>query len=135
MKIPQLEAELEFDEGFRGKPYQDSVGVWTVGFGHNLEANPLTRDQALYLMRTNLIACIKDLESFPFWKLSNEARRHAFVNMRYQLGLGGFREFRRMIAAANSGDWAAAAEEARDSVWFEQTPNRVFGLRNRRDAV
>lgn len=122
--LDRLEREIAIDEGFRGSPYLDSVGVLTVGYGRNLESNPLTADEARYLMLNDVIACIRDLESFEFWQQATTPRRHALINMRYNLGAGGFREFRRMIAAANRGDWQAAADEAQDSKWFRQVKSR-----------
>ncbi len=36
---PRLRKRLTRHEGKRLKPYQDSVGIWTWGIGHNLQAN------------------------------------------------------------------------------------------------
>jgi lysozyme len=41
MNIEKLKKELRRDEGVRYSPYKDSVGVWTVGCGWNLEARGL----------------------------------------------------------------------------------------------
>lgn len=124
MSLDRLELEIAEDEGWRAKPYQDSVGVWTVGYGFNLESRPMPESVGRYWMREILIECVADLEEFPFWALANEARRHAFVNMRYNLGGAGFRQFQNMIGAANRGDWMAAAAHARDSRWFRQVGRR-----------
>lgn len=124
MSIDRLELEVATDEGWRAKPYQDSVGIWTVGYGFNLEANPMPEAVGRYWMRMILVECIEDLMTFPFWDLANEARRHAFINMRYNLGPSRFRGFRNMIAAANRGDWITAAKQARDSKWYEQVKTR-----------
>ncbi len=35
---------LLLDEGYRAFPYQDCKSLWTVGIGHNLEANPIPLD-------------------------------------------------------------------------------------------
>jgi lysozyme len=42
------------------------------------------------------------------------------VDMRFNLGAGGFRTFQRMIRAIHNGDWDRAAMEALDSAWAEQ---------------
>lgn len=39
--LDTLEKLLTWDEGRRSYPYLDPRGIWTVGIGHNLEANPL----------------------------------------------------------------------------------------------
>ena len=48
MTTPALIDDLKRDEGLRLKAYQDSVGVWTIGHGHNLEADPpMLKQQAV----------------------------------------------------------------------------------------
>jgi lysozyme len=49
MNIEKLKKELRRDEGVRYSPYKDSVGVWTVGCGWNLEARGLPAKTALVL--------------------------------------------------------------------------------------
>ncbi len=39
--IDSIQTLLSYDEGCESLPYPDSRGIWTVGVGHNLEANPL----------------------------------------------------------------------------------------------
>lgn len=124
VSINRLANEIAFDEGFSETPYQDTVGVWTVGYGWNLEARPISKAMA----RQHMLEIIKEgmeyLERFPFWDKANGARKHAFVNMYYNLGRGGFNSFKKMIAAANDGDWNKAAKEAVDSKWYVQVRNR-----------
>ena len=45
--------------------------------------------------------------------------------MCYQMGLAGVLRFRKMIQALNRNDYGKAADEALDSLWAEQTPNRA----------
>lgn len=39
--INNVQALIADDEGCKSMPYRDTTGVWTVGIGHNLQANPL----------------------------------------------------------------------------------------------
>jgi rare lipoprotein A len=48
----KLDAELS-DEGRRNKPYRDSLGNWTVGIGHYLDAGPLPATGRSILVRIN----------------------------------------------------------------------------------
>ena len=41
---PQTRRWLRLDEGAVPRPYRDSKGIWTVGYGHNMEANPIPLD-------------------------------------------------------------------------------------------
>ena len=41
MQITNAEQLISLDEGREALPYQDQKGIWTIGIGHNLEANDL----------------------------------------------------------------------------------------------
>jgi len=43
-------ATLKRHEGFRKYPYKDTRGIWTVGYGINLEGRGLEKDEALMVM-------------------------------------------------------------------------------------
>lgn len=49
---------IEAFEGFIGNPYQDSVGVWTIGYGHTHgigpSTPPITQGEAEALLRTDV---------------------------------------------------------------------------------
>lgn len=47
------------------------------------------------------------------------------ANMAYQLGVSGVLRFRKMLEALRAGDREKAAEEALDSAWATQTPERA----------
>ncbi|EEX2218982.1 glycoside hydrolase family protein, partial [Escherichia coli] len=47
------------------------------------------------------------------------------VIMTFQLGLGGVKKFRKMLAALDRKDWKEAIRQAKDSLWHRQTPNRL----------
>lgn len=118
----------KIDEGFRGYPYRCPAGAWTIAFGRNLDAKPLTEVEGEFLLRRDLIECFVDLhEIFGADIMAKMGlwRKAALANMRYQLGPGGFRGFKRMILAIKEDDWQWAAAEAADSDWAQQTPNRA----------
>jgi lysozyme len=51
--------------------------------------------------------------------------KNALRLMVYQLGPAGLFSFRRMLAALEARDRVTAAEEALESTWAEQTPERA----------
>jgi len=57
------------------------------------------------------------------------------VHMVYQLGLRGFSQFRKYIAALQAKDYATAAAEMLDSQWATQTPARANRLADRIRAI
>lgn len=120
--------QLSEHEGVKGYPYRCSQGFMTIGIGRNLEARPLSQDEIRYLFNNDLNAVMQDMESifgndFAFF---SQNRRLALTDMRFNLGYGGFRTFKKMIAAIKAGDWEQAANEAIDSAWATQVqPSRV----------
>lgn len=126
---------LKFEEGFRARPYRDTVGVATVGYGRNLKAHPLPgRDwAALPCSRVEAEEWLREDLGDMYFKLRrakpvieelDPVRAAALMNMAYQLGVGGVLGFKRMWAAVEDRDWLMAARMAKDSRWARQTPNR-----------
>lgn len=54
--------------------------------------------------------------------------RGVLVNMRYNLGWTRLAQFRRFLAACESGLWKIAAAEMRDSAWYVQVGERAERL-------
>ena len=48
--MEQTLARLKVEEGFRAKPYPDSRGVMTIGYGTNI-GEGITRREGEYLLR------------------------------------------------------------------------------------
>jgi lysozyme len=115
-------------EGFRQKPYLCTAGKLTIGYGRNLDDNGLTQAESLALLLNDLAECEKDLQSFPWWDGLSAARKHALLDMRYNLGPTRFRGFKKMLKALDAGNFAEAAAQMRDSKWARQVPQRAETL-------
>ncbi len=129
--VGQVAAMIRVDEGFRGQPYPDPItGHITVGYGRNLDANPISIEEGEVLLRNDINKAIARCELFiaGFDRLSLP-RRAVLVDMAFQMGIGGLMQFKRMLAAIREGDFDGAVAEMEQSKWFrEQTPNRVKRL-------
>ena len=114
-------------EGFRGMPYDDSLGKPTIGVGTLL---PITPDEGELLAACRQVdtadevhdACSRvdaQVMALPpdVWD--------CLYDMAYQLGVPKLMQFRKMWAAIERKDWKAAADEALDSKWARQTPKRA----------
>jgi lysozyme len=135
----KLLEQLKFEEGIRLEAYPDHKGIKTIGVGRNLVANPyfpdgseipdhITHEQAEELLDCDVGNTIASLrERWPRIDEFDKARRDAFVNMAFQLGITGFMGFERMRAAALARDWETAYKEALTSKWAKHdTPERAL---------
>lgn len=118
----KMARQLEDSEGRRQYPYRCPAGYLTIGVGRNLETRGLSNDEINYLLNNDIQECRADLQQIfgLDFDTFSPARQCALVDMRFNLGAGGFRTFQRMIRAIHNGDWDRAAMEALDSAWAEQ---------------
>lgn len=114
--------QLEDAEGRETHPYKCSTGHLTIGVGRNLETVGLKPHEIDYLFANDVNEAILDLESIfgPIFANISPNRRLALIDMRFNLGYGGFRQFKKMVHAIREGDWNEAAKQAVDSVWATQ---------------
>lgn len=119
---------VKHHEGYRSKAYQDSVGVWTVGYGQNLQVLEIDEELAeSWLMRELHELEAKLSESVDFRGL-DEVRQAVLIEMAYNLGLRGLMGFKNMLAAVDRKDWDDAAAHGLDSKWSEQVGKRADTL-------
>lgn len=124
----RLRVQVADAEGLRLTAYQDSRGVWTLGWGHNL-ANPIPRAAAILMLEADLEHAAQDVHDRLPWSLElNEPRRAVLVDMSFNLGIGGLLEFTQMLEAASLKDWTTAAAEMLDSRWATQVGDRAKRL-------
>jgi GH24 family phage-related lysozyme (muramidase) len=149
---------LKENEGVRYCAYKDSVGLWTLGCGENIErpgandrlksvgVNPdmvwaaieeakkagksktvplVTDKQVDDLLQSELEHCIKDLDFVSGFDSMPDQARAVLIDMRFNLGGKGLRQFKQTLKAFEKGDWRAAADGLMNSAMAKQVPNRV----------
>lgn len=127
---------LKRDEGRRTRPYQDSLGHWTVGYGHNLESGDLSEDAITTILRDDLLHAETQCLQLPWWRHLSGPRKGVLVNMAFNMGYGGLLTFRKFLQACAEGCWDVAATEMLDSTWAKQVGARATRLaRQMRDDV
>ncbi len=136
--------QLKRDEGFGPKAYKDTEDIWTIGYGRNLEANPLklneviklfemqpmTKEQANYLQQNDVqVAMLEAERKFPWIKNFSEPRRWVVYNMLFNMGLPTFLRFKNTIKFGEKGDHDGFSKEMMDSKWGRaETRNRALRL-------
>lgn len=129
MSVTDLRSQLQRDEGLRVRPYVDSAGKITIGYGHNLSDNGIPITTADALLDFDITIANADLFSHVDWAYTlSPARQCVLLNMTFNMGIGGLLEFRKFLAAMKSGDWATAAREMLNSQWAEEVGPRAHRL-------
>ena len=143
MDRERLTESIKIHEGYRKLPYRDSLGYWTVGYGHLIEEDivdtlPMGRildrytdkDQHEAWLRSDIESALNRARDWigpdEFEHLS-EVRQEVIVEMAFQMGnrINGFRQTRQFILGH---DYEAASVEMLDSRWADQTPERAQRL-------
>lgn len=125
-------------EGRELRAYQDSVGVWTIGYGHTSAAGPprvtpgmtITEQQAEDILRQDLELFetgVRDLVKVAI----NQDQFAALVSFAFNVGLGALAES-TLLRKLNSGDYQGAANEF--PRWVKAGGQTLPGLVRRRDA-
>ncbi|EFB8316664.1 lysozyme [Escherichia coli] len=110
--------------------YKDSEGYDTIGYGHlvlNSERekfkNGITPMDADLLLAWDIDRTKRDVATLGL-SLPKDWEDFIII-MTFQLGLGGVKKFKKMIAALKVQNWKEAINQAKDSLWYRQTPNRL----------
>lgn len=136
--MSQIIAILNFEEGYRERPYLDSLGYPTVAGG--IKIGPQGASIANYTFSVpkqvgdvwkQAIIDGKTLEMKTYPAIvaamaqCNSARLDVLLSMGYQMGVPGLSKFSKMLIFISNGDFISAATEMLNSVWAKQTPSRA----------
>ena len=124
-----LKDDLILHEGYRSKPYVDTVGKITIGVGYNLDDNGLPSKIIEELLDMTMTEAIENAQSFirNFDDLSDN-RKAVLANMAFNLGLNRFRGFKRLRTAVETSQFDLAAMEMLNSHWAKQVGQRATYL-------
>jgi lysozyme len=115
-------------EGFRQFPYKCTADKLTIGYGFNLDDVGLSETESEVLLNMRLNELHHKMLQHEWYKIQNEARQGALLDMAYNLGITGLKKFRKMIRALSIGDFAEASVQALDSRWAVQVGMRAHTI-------
>ena len=120
--------QIKRHEGYRDHVYRDTEGHLTGGWGHAfLEGSTLPPGACESLFNYDIAIAVGGFASLELGDIGT-VRRYAFINMIFNLGITKLLEFKKMIAAARTGDWETAAMEMLNSKWADQVGSRATEL-------
>ena len=125
----KLTRQLKRDEGVRLKPYVDTVGKLSIGVGRNLTDKGISSAEAIYLLAGDVASATDDLyKALPWVCGLDEARRGAFINLTFNMGINGLLSFVNMLGYARNGLWDKVAEHLLKSKYAGQVGDRAVRL-------
>ncbi|MEA2154823.1 MAG: lysozyme, partial [Solirubrobacteraceae bacterium] len=103
-------------EGFRADPYTDSVGVWTIGYGHTKgvgpHSSPLTEQEAAMLLERELdLGYFPPVRGLPTFHALAQHQVDALTSFVYNLGSGAIASDTGIGKALRCRDWPGCADE------------------------
>jgi len=124
----EYQAKLGYFKNGRFWPYKDSLGFSTIGYGHLIIkgedfSTGLTEEEADKLLSHDLAKAVMQVQTMGL-SLPDDWNDFIII-MVFQLGFKGVLKFRKMLAALEVQNYKEAIKQAKDSLWYRQTPNRV----------
>jgi lysozyme len=131
---------LKRHEGLRLSAYKDTVGLKTIGYGHNLVARPefkgeaipdkITQEFATELFEHDLSEHEAALIKAVPWILQMEDlnRRDVLINMCFNMGPAFPHKWPRLFMQCEYKLWDAAANNMAGTKWARQVKSRADDL-------
>ena len=149
--MTELLDQLVLHEGLELLPYEDSLGINTIGIGRNLEHRGLseaelghigkdlsdifewgiTKEQAYYLAKNDIEIVEKEVcEAHPCVVELDEIRQRIIIDMAFNMGVPRLGKFKKMWKAIQEENFEEAKIQMLDSRWANQVGNRAVRLSN-----
>ena len=124
--------QLVDHEGLELHPYEDSLGILTIGVGRNLEERGISEDEAFYLLGNDIEIIWDELiKQHPIVEDLDDQRQMILLDMAFNMGVPRLGKFKKMWAAIEDGDMIEASKQALDSRWADQVGRRAERLAER----
>lgn len=136
--MSQIIPILNYEEGYREKPYLDNLGYPTVAGG--IKIGPQGASLANYtfsvprvigdawkqVIVNNTISEMKSYQNISAaLKQCNPAREDILISMAYQMGVPKLSKFSKALLFISNADFNNGSKEMLDSLWARQTSARA----------
>jgi lysozyme len=130
MNVEAFIQQLEPEEGFRLKVYNDSRGIPTIGYGRNLRDVGISAEEAVLMLNNDIARTTSDMDRLlPWWASLSEVRQRVLADMCFNMGTAEVAThwpiFQQQLRA---GKFDEAADNMRRSLWATQVGPRARKL-------
>lgn len=126
MLDPRLIADIKNAEGCSLAAYRDTLGYWTIGYGHLLDQNDnwgghtISSEQADKFLEEDATIAASACTYYPEWKsLDTLARQNAVIELRFNLG-SRWKLFAQTRLDIQNKNWKKAHDDLLNSLWAKQ---------------
>jgi lysozyme len=127
--VSELTDLIAEHEGKSLSMYTDTVGVPTIGYGHNLQT-PISEHAAKVILADDVKVAIDELDDrMDWWRDLPDPAQLVLASMVFNLGWPRFSRFKKLIAALEDRDFNEAAAQMEDSLWYQQIKTRGPALK------
>lgn len=116
---------IKHHEGINLKPYKDSLGKLTIGWGRNLDENGISEQEANFMFENDFARCQRDLSRQSWYGIQPDNVKGALLNMCFNMGISRLLEFKNMIEYIKEKNYTKAALEALNSEWAKEVNARA----------
>ena len=119
--------QIKEHEGLVLKPYKCPAGKLTIGYGHNLEDNGLSKTACEFILHEDIDEAIKNLYAVftrDFFNTLKDNQKIALIDMMFNLGMSRFLTFKKFILAVKQRNFDRASVEIIHSKAYTQAKRR-----------
>lgn len=136
--MSQIIQILNYEEGYREKPYVDTEGYPTVACGIKIGPKGASLSNYTFtvprkvgdvwlqqFVDSTINQCRTNPAIYAALQQCNPARADILYSMGYQLGVAGLAGFKNTLVMISNGQFDEAANGMLNSLWARQTQNRA----------
>jgi lysozyme len=134
MNIERVTKRLVREEGTKKKNgrhvlYKDSVGIWTIGFGRNVQERGISDSEAYFMLANDIQDHQEELQhALPWIADLDEVRQEVLLDLAFNMGVPTLLTFKSTLGFIRDGRYAEARIALLKSKYAGQVGDRAIAL-------